>query len=134
MYSDDELTETCTGGMVSFKTLDGETVVANYNYGSWIQSRKVVIGPFEGGKITVDRVEYNSTYFESISDGTTLTITATPDEGATFTGWSDGVATATRTITINGSDISFYPLFESDYILYDNSEIVEFDNSDLVKI
>ena len=134
LYSDDELTETSTGGMVSFKTLDGKTVVANYNYGPWLQSRKVVIGPFKNGKITVDGVVYNSTYFESLTDGTTLTITATPDEGSTFVKWSDDVQTATRTITINREDVSIYPIFESDYYLYDNNKIVEFDNSDLVKI
>ena len=134
LYSDSELTETSTGGQVTFKTLDGETVVANYNYGPWLQSRTVVIGPFEGGKITVDNVEYNSTYFESLTDGTTISVSAISDKGSTFVKWSDGVKTTTRTITINGADVSIYPIFESDYILYDNSEIVEFDNSDLVKI
>ena len=134
LYSDSELTETCTGGQITFKTLDGETVVANYNYGSWLKNYNLTIGPFEGGKIEVDGVEYNSTYFESISDGTTLEIIAIPNEGATFVKWSDGVETATRTITINGADVSIYPIFESDYYLYDNSKIVEFDNSDLVKI
>ena len=134
LYSDSELTETCTGGQITFKTLDGETVVANYNYGSWLKNYNLTIGPFEGGKITVDGVEYNSTYFESLTDGTTVSLNATPNEGSTFTGWSDGVETATRTITINGADVEIYPIFESDYYLYDNSKIVEFDNSDLVKI
>ena len=87
-----------------------------------------MIGPFKNGKITVDGVEYNSTYFESLTDGNTIEITATPDEGATFTGWSDGVETANRTVVIDGSNISIYPIFESDYYLYDNGNIVDFDN------
>ena len=134
LYSDSELTETSTGGQITFKTLDGETVVANYNYGRWLKNYNLTIGPFEGGKITVDGVEYNSTYFESLTDGTTIEITAIPNEGSTFVKWSDDVQTATRTITINGANVEIYPIFESDYYLYDNSKIVEFDNSDLVKI
>ena len=134
LYSDDELTETSTGGMVSFKTLDGKTVVANYNYGSWLKNYSVTIRGVEGGSFTVDGVSYSTTYFESIPDSTTLTITATPDEGATFVGWSDNVQNAERTITVNGFDIDIYPIFESDYYLYDDGKIVEFDNSDLVKI
>ena len=130
LYSDDELTETSTGGQITLKTLDGQTVVANYNYGSWLQSRKVVIGPFENGKITVDGVEYNSTYFESLTDGNTLEITATPNEGATFVKWSDGIETANRTVVIDGSDVSIYPIFESDYVLFDDGNIVDFDNSE----
>ena len=128
LYSDDELTETSTGGVVSFKTLDGETITANYNYGPWLQSRKVVIGPFKNGKITVDGVEYNSTYFESLTDGTTVSILAIPDEGATFVKWSDGIETANRTITVNGSDIDIWPIFESDYLLFDDGNISDFDN------
>lgn len=134
LYSDSELTETCTGGQITFKTLDGQTVVANYNFGEWLKNYNLTIGHFEGGKITVDGVEYNSTYFESVPDGTTVSVNAVPDKGSTFVGWSDDVQTATRTITINGADIDIYPIFENDYVLFDNSEIVEFDNSDLVKI
>ncbi len=134
LYSDDELTETSTGGMVRFKTLDGEMITANYNYGPWLKNYSVTIRGVEGGSFTVDGVSYSTTYFESIQDSTTLTITATPDEGATFVGWSDNVQNAERTITVNGSDIDIWPIFESDYYLYDNSKIVEFDNSDLVKI
>ena len=128
LYSDSEFSETCTGGQVTFKTLDGETVVANYNYGRWDKGRTVVIGPFKNGKITVDGVEYKSTYFESLTDGTTIEIVAIPDEGSTFVKWSDDVQTATRTITINREDVSIYPIFESDYYLYDNANIVDFDN------
>ena len=113
---------------ITFKTLDGEVVVANYNYGPWLQSRKVVIGPFENGKIAVDGVEYKSTYFETLTDGTTITVLATPDEGSTFVKWSDDIQDTTRTITINGSDVSIYPIFESDYILFDSGNIVDFDN------
>ena len=130
LYSDDELTEVSTGGQISFKTLDGETITANYNYGPWLQSRKVVIGPFENGKIEVDGVSYSTTYFESLTDGTTITVLATPDEGSTFVKWSDNVQDATRTIIINGANVEIYPIFESDYYLYDNGNIVDFDNAE----
>ena len=130
LYSDDELTETSTGGQITFKTLDGETVVANYNYGSWMKNYSVTIRGVEGGSFTVDGVSYSTTYFESIPDNTTLTITATPDEGATFVGWSDNVQNAERTITVNGSDIDIWPIFESEYILYDDGNIVDFDNTE----
>jgi hypothetical protein len=134
LYSDDELTEVSTGGQITFKTLDDETIVANYNYGPWLKNYNVTIGPFKGGKITVDGVEYKSTYFQSLPDGTTVSILATPDEGSTFVGWSDGVETAARAFAVNGKNVEIYPIFESDYVLFDNGEIVEFDNSDLVKI
>ena len=130
LYSDDELTETSTGGQVTLKTLDGETLVANYNYGSWVKNYSVTIRGVEGGSFTVDGVSYSTTYFESIPDGTTLTITATPDEGATFVGWSDNVQNTERTITVNGSDIDIWPIFESEYILYDDGNIVDFDNAE----
>ena len=130
LYSDDELTETSTGGQVTLKTLDGETLVANYNYGSWVKNYSVTIRGVEGGSFTVDGVSYSTTYFESIPDGTTLTITATPDEGATFVGWSDNVQNTERTITVNGSDIDIWPIFENEYILYDDGNIVDFDNAE----
>ena len=128
-----DMTETCTGGQVTFKTLEGKTVTANYNYGQWDQSREVVIGPLENCHIIVDNVEYPSTYFQSLIDGTTITVTAVPDEGSFFQSWSDGVQTATRTVTVNGEDISIYPIIDSDYILYDNKDNTEFDNTDLIK-
>lgn len=128
-----DMTETCTGGQVTFKTMDGKTVTANYNYGSWLQNYNLTIGPFENGKITVDGVDYTSTYFESLPTGTTVSITATPDDGSFFQGWSDGVQTASRTVTIGESDVEIYPIFDSDYILYDNKDNTEFDDSDLIK-
>ena len=121
-------------GQITFKTLDGQTVVANYNFGEWLKNYNLTIGPFEGGKITVDGVEYKSTYVQSLTDGTTVSVNAVPDKGNTFVEWSDGIQTTERSITINGADVEIYPIFESDYYLYDNSKIVEFDNSDLVKI
>ena len=81
-------------------------------------------------EITVDNVEYKSTYFESLTDGTTVSVNAIPDEGSTFVKWSDGIETANRTITVNGSDVSIYPIFESDYLLFDDGNIVDFDNAE----
>jgi hypothetical protein len=130
LYSDDELTEVSTGGQITFKTLDDETIVANYNYGPWLKNYNVTIGPFRNGKINVNGVEYNSTYFQSLTDGTTVSILATPDEGSTFVGWSDGVETAARAFAVNGKNVEIYPIFESDYYLYDNGNIVDFDNSE----
>lgn len=134
LYSDSEFSEVSTGGQITFKTLDGETVTANYNFGTWLKNYKVTIGPFKNGKITVNGVEYKSTYFQSLPTGTTVSINAIPNEGSTFVRWSDGVQTAARAFAVGNSDVSIYPIFESDYLLFDNGDIVEFDNGDLIRL
>ncbi len=45
--------------------------------------------------------------------GTVVTLTATPYSDTKFTGWSDGVTTATRNVTIANSYVSLYAYFES---------------------
>ena len=125
-----DMTETCTGGQVTFKTLEGKTVTANYNYGQWLKNYNLTIGPFnEGGYITIGGQNYTTTYFEQVPDGTTVTVTATPNSGSTFSGWNDGVQTATRAITVT-EDVNVWPIFETDYYNYDNSDITDFDDTD----
>ncbi|MBO4578335.1 MAG: hypothetical protein J5688_06460, partial [Paludibacteraceae bacterium] len=57
---------------------------------------------------------------QSLSDDCTWTITASPAIGYTFTGWSDGVTTSSRTITLDAEDddISFTATFIP--VTYDN--------------
>jgi hypothetical protein len=125
-----DMTETCTGGQVTFKTLEGKTVTANYNYGSWLRNYNVTVRGTTGGSFTVDNETYTTTYFESIPDGTTLTITAIPYSGNYFKQWNDGVQTATRTVTVNGADIDIWPEWDEDQYQYDNESVVDFDDGD----
>lgn len=47
--------------------------------------------------------------------GEQVTVTATPNTGSKFTGWSDGVVLATRTVTMN-RDITLYANFTADVV------------------
>ena len=132
----EEITETSTGGVLLFRTLDNKTITKNYNYGDILNNYKFVVGPIEGGKVVINDKEYSSTYFESLPKGTSLNLTAIPDSDKIFKGWSDGVPTEVRQITII-EDIIIYPIFEnesSDNVLYDNGDNILFDNSDLILI
>ena len=123
--------------MLSYNTLNGINVTKNYNYGEWLQNYVLNVGPIEGGKVSINDKEYTSTYFESLPKGTSLTLTAIPDSDKIFKGWSDGVSTEVRQITII-EDINIYPIFESESsdnnLLYDNGDNILFDNSDLILI
>ena len=107
----DEIQETSTGGVVMFRTLDERTITRNYNYGELLQNYNLVVGPLDGGTITINDVEYNSTIFESYPRGTSITLTAIPDEGKSFVKWSDNVSTPTRNILLV-EDINIYPIFK----------------------
>ena len=133
----EEISETSTGGVVMFRTLDGNNITRNYNYGEWLKDYVLIVGPIEGGKVVINDKEYSSTYFESLPKGTSITLTALPDSDKIFKGWSDGVTTEVRQITII-EDIEIYPIFESESsdnnLLYDNGDNILFDNSDLILI
>ena len=126
--------ETSSGGQVVMQTLDGKIIAQNYNYGPVLRSYNVIIESREGGTVNVDNINYSTTFFEMMNDGTSFVVQAVPDDGYEFVGWSDGDTNSTRTITLNGSDITLYPIFEGALYLYDNSDIVDYDNSEHVKI
>ena len=107
----EEISETSTGGIVMFRTLDNKTITKNYNYGEWLQNYVLNVGPIEGGKVVINDKEYTSTVFESLPRGTNITLTAIPSEGKIFKRWSDGVTTITRNILIV-EDLNIYPIFE----------------------
>ena len=73
----------------------------------------LLVSSGDGGSVSSEGVEYD--------EGTQVTITATPNDGYEFSGWSDGESNATRTIILN-SDTSISASFslisevsESDY-------------------
>ncbi|MCI7427761.1 MAG: hypothetical protein MSS83_01470, partial [Methanobrevibacter sp.] len=136
LIESDEIQETSTGGVLSYTTLNGISVTKNFNYGEYLQNFKLVVGPLNGGKVVINDKEYTSTVFESLPKGSSLTLTAIPISDKIFKGWSDGVPTEVRQITII-EDIEIYPIFESessDNVLYDNGDNILFDNSDLILI
>lgn len=111
LTENEEISETSTGGVLLFQTLDGKTINKNYNYGEYLQNFKLVVGLLEGGTITVNDEKYSSTYFQSLPKGTSLNLTAIPSEGKSFVKWSDNVSTPTRNILLV-EDIEIYPIFE----------------------
>lgn len=126
--------ETSSGGQVVMQTLDGRTIAQNYNYGYVLRSYNVIIESREGGSVNVDGTNYTTTFFEMMNNSVSFVIQAIPDDGYEFVGWSDGVQTISRTLTVNGADIDIWPIFEGDFYLYDNNNIVDYDNNDHVKI
>ena len=122
--------EICSGGQITTKTLDGEYIVKNYNYGPVVPQYEIWIEQTEGGHFTVDSRDWYIDYKEMTDEGTVYQVTALPDTGWDFVEWSDGVSTASRTITVTG-DIHIWPVFEtSEGIEYDNTDKVEFDNTE----
>ena len=80
------------------------------NFEVLINSYTLIVVSTDGGSVSSEGGEYE--------EGTEVTITATPDEGYEFTGWSDGESSQSRVITIN-SDISLTAEF---YIKFYNYE------------
>ena len=76
------------------------TVTANFQV--IVNSYNLTVSAGEGGSVSGGG-EYE--------EGTEVTITATPDEGYEFTGWSDGETSLSRVITIS-SDINISASFE----------------------
>lgn len=125
--------EVCTGGQITILGMDGQTIVKNYNYGPVKNTWVVIIISVEGGHITVDGTDYTSTYYMSHEDKENIYVTAVPDAGWSFLKWSDGVATAGRTINVT-EDIEIYPIFTGggDSYLFDDGDVVEYDDGDEV--
>ena len=131
----ENIKETSTGGVLSYTTLNGINVTKNYNYGEWLQNYVLIVKILNGGKILINEKEYDSTFYQSLPKGTSITLTAVPDEGKSFVKWSDNVTPPVRQITII-EDIEIYPIFENESsdnnLLYDNGDNILFDNSDLI--
>ena len=107
----EEIKETSTGGVLSYTTLNGINVTKNFNYGEWLQNYVLIVQILNGGKVVINDKGYSSTYFESYPKGTSITLTAIPDDGKSFIKWSDGVTTQVRQITII-EDINIFPIFK----------------------
>jgi uncharacterized repeat protein (TIGR02543 family) len=73
------------------------------NFTELIISYTLTVSSGEGGSVNSEGGEYN--------EGTEVTLTATPDEGYRFTGWSDGSTEESITISIS-EDTSIEALFE----------------------
>ena len=74
-------------------TLNSNTTVTA-NFQVILNSFTLTVSAEEGGVVSSEGGEYE--------EGTEVTITATPDEGYRFTGWSDGSTEESITITITG--------------------------------
>ena len=107
----ENIKEESTGGVLLFRTLDEKTITKNYNYGEWLQNYVLNVGPLNGGKVVINDVEFDSTFYQSYPRGTNINLTAIPDEGKTFIGWSDNVETPVRQILLV-EDINIYPIFK----------------------
>lgn len=121
---------TADGGQVTFQTLDGKTVLWNYNIGTVARSHTVRIDGQGNGKISGQNVIYGD-----YTEGSVINVEAVGNNGQTFTQWSDGSTQNPRTITVN-RDIDIYALFggevQKKYITYDNGDILYTDNLDKI--
>ena len=72
-----------------------------------------------GGHLVVDGETYQ-TYYESLPEGTILTLQAVPDAGRTFDGWSDGITDNPRFVTVGG-DIALSASYELEEYLVEIS-------------
>jgi len=90
-------------------TLNSNTTITA-NFQVIVNSYTLTVSAGEGGSVSSEGGDYE--------EGTEVTITATPNEGYEFTGWSDGESSQSRVVTIN-SDISLSAEF---YIKFYNYE------------
>ena len=75
----------------TFNVTESGAYAANFTLNSYMVTASA--NPAEGGTVTG-----GGTY----NHGQNITLTATANEGYTFTGWSDGVTTNPRTVTVTG--------------------------------
>ena len=90
-------------------TLNSNTTITA-NFEVLINSYTLTVLSSEGGSVTGGG-EYE--------EGTEVTISATPEEGYEFTGWSDGETSLSRVVTIS-SDISISAIFQADCSIWYN--------------
>ena len=129
----DHTIERCTGGLISVTALDGRKVQKAYNYGAVIETYLVVIRGVDEGYVNVENTDYPGGFVEDVVENTVLTVTAVPDNGYNFIGWSDGETDNPRSLTVT-EPVDIWPVFEdSNVVLYDDSDIVQYDNSENVE-
>lgn len=118
------LEENDFGGVIKVNPTDNTTIMIDYNIGENLKKYLVYID----GNCIVNGDSYYP-YYELVEENTKLVVTAIEPQGKVFLEWSDGITDITRTLTVN-SDIHIYPIYtEEGAYLYDNEEIILFDNN-----
>lgn len=97
------------GGYITVTTVDGQNIRWPYNIGAVPTYDVHIYAEDANGYVTVDGVDGN--YLSNHQNGTSLTISATANAGYNFAGWSDGVPTASRTVTVGTGTLSLYASF-----------------------
>ena len=95
-------------------TLNSDTSVTA-NFQVIVNSYTLTVSAGDGGSVSSEGGEYE--------EGTEVTVTATPDEGYKFTGWSDGESYQSRVVTLN-SDITISAFFEKVFYTLNKNEIL----------
>lgn len=121
-----------SGGMITILREDGIEINKNYNYGYVTPSHEIWVELTEGGHFTSNDVHFHAELKETCDEGSVYELEAIPDSDSIFIEWSDGVQTAARTVVVE-SDVHIWPIFEIDRsYLYDNTDKVEYDNTETV--
>lgn len=130
------LGKTADGGQIKVNTLDGNTVIWNYNIGSTRKRYTVFISAGEGGYVTVDGKDYYGAYLADVDEGTEILVRATGVDGHVFSQWSDGNTVNPRIMTIN-SNVVMTAVYDgqvvvNDYVVYDNGDALITDGNDKI--
>lgn len=97
------------GGFIKLTTVDGENIFWPYNTVTIPTYDVYIYSEDNNGHVTVNGTDGN--YLANHDTGDILTISATPETGYTFAGWSDGDTNASRTITVGTENINLYASF-----------------------
>lgn len=86
-----------------------KTLTAKFTKNPTSYTISLTASPTGGGYFKIGGVKTNSS---SLTEGSTVTIEAIPNDGYTFKKWSDGSTSASRTVTVN-SAIAYTATFEA---------------------
>lgn len=134
---------TTDGGVLTIETIDGELITAAYNVGDVLAKRSVMIRADEhtkfnmqvtiGNETTNYTYDYGGYFYEDLPVGAVLDIVSvTVEDEYEWVGWSDGVSTQLRTITVGNDDIVLTMNSNEGLILYDNSDKLTMDDNSTV--
>ena len=134
---------TTDGGVLTIETIDGELITAAYNVGDVLAKRSVMIRADEhtkfnmqvtiGNETTNYVFDYGGYFYEDLPVGAVLDIVSvTVEDEYEWVGWSDGVSTQLRTITVGNDDIVLTMNSNEGLILYDNSDKLTMDDNSTV--